>query len=390
MKTQLRPLVADALYPTKAYSLPAVCERYGLEPGESDEAFSSKTRYVIRRLEKLSDEKVLAVARSVVRDFPDDRLQAAIEALDEGACLVTDLTRHHLAEALNAYALAGKRDLIELLRKHFPSIDQTPSYRDPFETLADDIHQHALRNEDWDNAEILERAGFLTCSQAKLFQFLEDVLHPIRRDHEEQERMVAALNPILRRDGYALAPGRRVSGFPLYTVRETTATGIQPADELISEALISFDASGVHHAWTKALERRARDPEGAITAAKTLLETVCKHIIDEAGGSYGDNDDLPKLYSAAAEILNLAPSQHTEKLFKSILGNCQSIVGNLAGLRNRLGDSHGQGKRHVRPAARHAELAVNLAGSVAMFLVSTWSARQVAEAGQLTEAQEAG
>src|ERR1700694_5757547 len=99
----------------------------------------------------------------------------------------------------------------------------------------------------------------------------------------------------------------------------------------------SFDESGVHHAWQKALDRRKSDPEGAITAAKTLLETVCKHIVDEAGETYGEHDDLPKLYAKAAECLQLAPTQHTETVFKSILGNCQSIVGNLAGLRNKLG-----------------------------------------------------
>lgn len=374
MKSQLRHLVADALYPTKAYSLPAVCERYGLDPGDADEAFSSKTRYVMRRLEKLSDEKVLAIAKQVVDECPHDRLQAAIENLENGNRLISDLTRHHLAEALNPYSLSGKRDLIELLRKHFPAIDHEDSYHDPFGTLADDIDRHVLRNDDWDNIEVLERAGFLNCSQGKLFRFLEDVLHPIRRDHEEQEAIVAALNPILRRDGYALAPGRRVSGYPLYTVEETTATGVQPADPLISQTLISFDESGVHHAWQKALDRRASDPEGAITAAKSLLESVCKHIIDEAGGSYGDHDDLPKLYHTAAECLNLAPSQHSEEVFKKILGSCQSVVGNLAGLRNKLGDSHGQGKRHVKPQARHAELAVNLAGTMAMFLVSTWNA----------------
>ena len=131
----------------------------------------------------------------------------------------------------------------------------------------------------------------------------------------------------------------RVSGYPTYAVRETTATGIQPADEIISKALISFDESGVHDAWQKALDRRTSDPEGAITAAKTLLETVCKHIIDKVDATYGDKDDLPKLYNAAAECLNLAPSQHTEKVFKSILGNCQTVVGNLAALRNKLGDS---------------------------------------------------
>src|SRR5258708_3773045 len=100
MNPQLRALVADALYPTKAYRLPAVCERYGLDSGTSEEAFSSKTRYVMSRLERLSDEKVFGVARSVVKDFPDDKLQAAVELLDQEGRLVSDITRHHLAEAL--------------------------------------------------------------------------------------------------------------------------------------------------------------------------------------------------------------------------------------------------------------------------------------------------
>ncbi|MYG04596.1 MAG: abortive infection family protein, partial [Acidobacteriia bacterium] len=68
--------------------------------------------------------------------------------------------------------------------------------------------------------------------------------------------------------------------------------------------------------------------------------------------------------------------QHTEPVFKNILGNCQSVVGNLAAIRNKLGDAHGQGRRQVRPRPRHAELAVNLAGSMAMFLISTWSERR--------------
>jgi AbiJ N-terminal domain 3/Abortive infection C-terminus len=376
MKAQLRHLVADALYPTKAYNLPAVCERYGLESGSSEEAFSSKTRYVTSRLERMSDEQVLGVARSIAKDFPDDKLRAAVELLDTEGHLVSDITRHHLAEALDEFSLAGKRDLLDLLRKFWPAIDREPSVHDAFDRLTDDIERHVLRNDDWSNAELLGRVGFLTCSQTKLFEFLEDVLHPIRRDSTDQEEIVAKLNPILRRDGYFLAPSGRVSGYPVYRVPETTATGIQPADNLISEMLRSFDESGVHHAWQKALDRRVSDPEGAITAAKTLLETVCKHIIDDAGGAYGDNDDLPKLYAGAAEHLNLAPGQHTETVFKSILGNCQSVVGNLAALRNRLGDAHGQGRRPVKPLPRHAELAVNLAGSMAMFLVSTWVQQQ--------------
>lgn len=147
-----------------------------------------------------------------------------------------------------------------------------------------------------------------------------------------------------------------------------------PSDSAISETLSSFDPEGVHRAWGKALDRRHEDPDGAITAARTLLETTCKRILDEAGEPYGD-DDLPKLYGRTAKILNLSPSQHTEEAFKAILGGCHAVVQNLGTLRNRIGDAHGQGRNPVRPAPRHAALAVNLAGSMATFLVETWQAR---------------
>lgn len=51
-----------------------------------------------------------------------------------------------------------------------------------------------------------------------------------------------------------------------------------PADAAVGDALASFDPDGVHAVWTKALARRDTDPEGAITVARTLLETVCKRI----------------------------------------------------------------------------------------------------------------
>ena len=85
--------------------------------------------------------------------------------------------------------------------------------------------------------------------------------------------------------------------------------------------------------------------------------------------------DSPRLYRVTAEALTLAPSQHTEQVFKQILGGCTSVVEGLGSLRNRLGDSHGKGKKGVKPAPRHAELAVNLAGAMAIYLVETWKIR---------------
>lgn len=148
-----------------------------------------------------------------------------------------------------------------------------------------------------------------------------------------------------------------------------------PAAGHIEATLKSLDEDSVRAIWQKALDRRASDPEGAITAARTLIESACKHVLDELGIPYPDDADPGKLWSMCAEQLNLSPTQHTEPVFKSILGNCQSIVNNLASIRNKVSDAHGRGKRSVRPKARHAELAVNLAGSMAAFLVATWKER---------------
>lgn len=148
----------------------------------------------------------------------------------------------------------------------------------------------------------------------------------------------------------------------------------KPVDAAISEVLTRFDEAGVQAAWQRALDRRYTDPEGAITAARTLLETVCKHILDEGGPDY-DGDDLPALYAKTAAQLNIAPSQHTEQAFKRILGGATSVVEGLGSLRNKIGDAHGQGKRPVKPSPRHAQLAVNMAGAMATFLLDTLLAR---------------
>lgn len=159
-------------------------------------------------------------------------------------------------------------------------------------------------------------------------------------------------------------------------IAQLEAGARKPLDQGATDVLAAFSADGVAAIWNKALDRRSTDPEGAITAARTLLETVCKTILDEGQVIYPDDADLPKLYRLTAELLNIAPSQHTEDVFRRILGGCTSVVEGLGALRNKVGDAHGQGRRQVRPLPRHAHLAVNLAGTMATFIVETWLDRR--------------
>ena len=55
-----------------------------------------------------------------------------------------------------------------------------------------------------------------------------------------------------------------------------------PGDDIVEKLLPELKSAYVTAIWQKALERRSTDPEGALTAARTLLETVCKLILDSA------------------------------------------------------------------------------------------------------------
>lgn len=140
--------------------------------------------------------------------------------------------------------------------------------------------------------------------------------------------------------------------------------------------IIIFDETHLHSLWQKAIERKEIDPEGAITSARTLIESVLKHILDDESIPYNESADLPVLYKEVAKFLNLAPELHNEGIFKQILGGVTSVVTGLGALRNKLGDAHGKSKTNVKPSVRHSELAVNLAGSMAVFLFKSYSEKK--------------
>lgn len=172
---------------------------------------------------------------------------------------------------------------------------------------------------------------------------------------------------------WAIRRGHVINAFEnLLTFLES---GGGAADAAITDGLNVYDAPAVQAFWAKALERRTNDPDGPVTAASTLLEEVCKHIIEDSGAQWEAKWSIPKLYSEAAKVLKLAPSQYQEEVFKTILGNCQSVVQSIGSLRNKGGDAHAGGRSRIPYKPRHAALTVNLAGSMALFLIETWHAR---------------
>ncbi|MEZ4819073.1 MAG: abortive infection family protein [Bdellovibrionota bacterium] len=158
-----------------------------------------------------------------------------------------------------------------------------------------------------------------------------------------------------------------------------------PTDSSIGDTLKNLDSNEVNAIWQKAIERRSSDPEGAFTTARTLLESTIKHILDDLNQPYDDGDELPKLYKKMAKHLSLAPSEHTEPIFKQLLSGCHNVVEGVGSIRNKLSDSHGKGRSKMVLCDRHVELVVNMAGVLATFWVKTFNENTEKFRGQSTE-----
>jgi hypothetical protein len=216
MTTQSRDVIAQALNSTPLFDLPARCERYGLESCKETEEVANKIQYVLRRLEKLSDEEVLQVANFILADVTDDPLQS-VEQISHKK-LFSEITRRRMAKALNGFSLTGATDPPHDFRmKHWPDvwIDAPKVF-----TIAGNKY---IMSE-----EILKLLGFFDCSQVKMFGFIEDLVNPLYREEEQQKAIVEKLDPLLRLDGFTLAESGYVSGCPIYRIRQTASAGLEP------------------------------------------------------------------------------------------------------------------------------------------------------------------
>jgi len=374
----IRECLIRALSDAKAYDVPSLCRRYGLADGAEQEAFSSKYQYVLRRVRAVSGKRVMEIAREYLTEHDNFRLAEAVEIFDENEePPITELTRRRVMALLKSGFLVTEIDELEFFQKLWP-IASIQCQTDPsdyqWRSFEDAFIQHTMHGGHWDNVDVLKAVGFPSMSRHEVGRFLVALVDPMMQKPERQGQLVIGLNDLLRHDGYALIEAGKISGSPRYRIGRVTAGA--PSDEAISGTLQALTPEEIHGRWERAMERRTSDPQGAITLARTLLEDVCKWILVEAGEAYQEKDDLPALYRKLSRLLKLAPDDHTEQAFRQLLGSCQQIVELLGSLRNKLGDAHSPGPKRARPLPRHAELAVNLSGTMATFLASTWQARR--------------
>jgi len=162
----------------------------------------------------------------------------------------------------------------------------------------------------------------------------------------------------------------------IYWVALRGKTESSPSDAEIQKILSNVDVPHIKSAWEKAIDRRVKDPDGALTAARTLIETVCKHILTKLNIEFSEKDDINRLYSLTSEALEISAPQHIDKESKKVFGNINAIVSGLAFFRNKLGDAHGQYEKNELLLNELAELSVNLSGSICIFLIKAFEKKK--------------
>jgi hypothetical protein len=119
--------------------------------------------------------------------------------------------------------------------------------------------------------------------------------------------------------------------------------------------------------WIEAYRRIATDPPGAITAARTLLETTLKTIIEERGEVPDFSGNLSRLLRQVERVLSFQLANHKGE--HQIFTGMTSVVNGLASLSNIAGDRHGTIGGIAIEDPSIAELCVNFCGSMGIFFI---------------------
>jgi hypothetical protein len=127
------------------------------------------------------------------------------------------------------------------------------------------------------------------------------------------------------------------------------------------------DASGIVVELERIRRDLTSDPQGAIGAAKQLIESTAKTALRELGESVEKNPDTPVLVGRVHKLLGLDAASAPEgpdgsKAIKKILSGAVNIAVGVAEFRNQgFGSGHGQASAPAGLGVRHARLTVNAA-----------------------------
>jgi len=152
------------------------------------------------------------------------------------------------------------------------------------------------------------------------------------------------------------------------------ATGM-PAKSL-KEILANRNLTSVEAEFQRAMGNVEKDPASGITAACSMIESLCKVYIEDEGLPLPAKKDIMGLWKVVKSNLGLDPKKLEDEDIIKILASLASVVDGIGALRTHTSSAHGRGRKSYRLEPRHARLAIHGACSLVVFVIETWEARK--------------
>ena len=132
------------------------------------------------------------------------------------------------------------------------------------------------------------------------------------------------------------------------------------------------DLAAIDREFSRCMENVESDPPAAITAACSILESVCKVYIEDKDLEMPSKQSIVPLWKIVSNHIGLEPSRFEDDDIRKILSGLISVVNGIGSLRTHTGSAHGRGKNSYRVQARHARLTVNASYTLVGFVLETW------------------
>lgn len=323
----------------KSYNVPAFCVRVGIQVVEDEndkhEAHNSKRMYVKSRATSLSLTQLLSVAERLQEEYANDELADFLSAAKYEKKKVSELVRRDVLKLLNPIeSLFGDRPLFDLLVLIFGGdlFSQGNLRAPPSHPLKQRIERHYLANpDDMSNEEMLVECGALTCSQARFFALLEEILHPASRRDDTQRELAHRLATGLARSGYTMAVTSSDSGYPIFSVTDIRSSvagemkniifaSVGEKPELVFRDAINNEVEIVKNADSVLVYDQVLPPSGAL---------LWRHLREWWGTRNSLEPEQAKiqLYQRLNAAVRLAKSPGEYAVFKTFYGRYPALLG---------------------------------------------------------------
>ncbi len=145
-----------------------------------------------------------------------------------------------------------------------------------------------------------------------------------------------------------------------------------PSTLTLADLLRAGNYSAVEAEFNRALASVESDPATGITAASSLIESLCKCYIEDRGLALPPKQTIRELWRVVRDDLGLSPKSVTDADLRKILTGLASIVEGVGALRTHTGSAHGRAPNTPPVSSREARLGIHSAHTLAVYIMELW------------------